>query len=160
LKTYYLALIGGQLFGLDKECVAGVGIRDESKVKPQEEDGKKILPLPDGNFATICDLQTLLVGGEAFRARQSHYLIVTYQGRFTALVMTGKGSLVMVDDTSPSALPPAFIGRSRELISGVLINCTDLILQLNLDALAKVPDWLASRENCKQKELLNNGAGQ
>ena len=110
MKPYFLALIGGQLFGLDKECVVGRGIRDENRVKPLKENGKKFLPLPNGNLAAICDLQPLLGGGAALRARQSHYLIVTYQGRFIALVMTGAGRLVTVDETLPSALPPAFIG--------------------------------------------------
>jgi hypothetical protein len=160
MKTYFLALIGGQLFGLDKECVVGRAICDENKVKPLEKNGKKFLRLVGGNLAVICDLQPLVVGGAPFRARQSHYLVVTCQGRFIALVMNGKGRLVTVDETSPSILPPAFIGISRELIPGVLINCTDLILLLNLEALAQATDWLASRENCKQKEILNYGAGE
>jgi hypothetical protein len=158
MRTYFLALIGGQLFGVDKECVAGVGSRNENKVKPQEENGQKFLPLHGGNLAAICDLQPLLAGGATSHAPQDHYLIVTHRGRFLALVMTGKGRLVTVDDTSPRTLPPAFIGRARELIPGILINCTDLILQLNLDALAKTPDWLARRGNCEQKEIGQYGA--
>lgn len=148
MKPYFLALIGGQLFGLDKDCVAGVGTRDESKVKPIEENGKRYLPLPDGNFALICDLNPQLVGGEGGQTRQSHYLIVTHQGRFMALVMSGKGRLVMMDTSSSRPLPLAFNTLARELIPGVLINCTDLILLLDLDALATVPDRMTIRNNC------------
>lgn len=140
MRTYFLALIGGQWFGLDTECVTNVGIYNESK-----EKGKKELLLPDGNLATVCDLQPLLGGEPASCACPSHYLIITHQGRFIALVMAGKGRFAMVDDTSPRVLPPAFIGIARELIPGAVINCTDVILQLNLEALEKVNDWMASR---------------
>ena len=160
MKAYFLALIGGQLFGLRKESVAGIGTRDERKVKPLEENGKKLLPLPDGNFALICDLLPLLGGGEGGHARQSHYLIVTHQGQLIALVMSGKGRLVMMDASSPSPLPLAFNAQARELIPGVLINCTDLILLLDLDALATVPDRMASQNSYDQKVLLENGAGE
>ncbi len=159
MKAYFLALIGGQLFGLRKESVAGIGTRDESKVKPLEENGKKLLPLPDGNFALICDLLPLM-GGEGGHARQSHYLIVTHQGQLIALVMSGKGRLVMMEASSPSPLPLAFNALARDLIPGVLINCTDLILLLDLDALAAVPSRMASRSSYDQKVLLENGAGE
>lgn len=146
MKAYFLALIGGQLFAVDKECVAGVGIRNESKGKLLEEKGRKFLPLPDGNLAAIYDLQPPLGERAALPARQSHYLIVSHQGRFMALVMTGKGRLAMVDETMPSALPPAFSGFPRELVPGVLVNCADLILLLNLDVLAKGSDGAVSGE--------------
>lgn len=146
MKTYFLAVIGGQLYGVDKASVAGVGVRNQSKVQPLGENGQQFLPLPDGNLAAICDLQSSPAGGEPFRVPQSHYLIVTHQGRYLALVMTGKGRLVMADETGALALPPAFSGLSKALIAGVLVNCNDMILQLNLDVLVSLPDWAASRE--------------
>jgi hypothetical protein len=146
MKTYFLAVIGGQLFGLAKESVAGVGVRNHSKVPPMEENSQQFLPLPDGNQAAILDLQSSMAGGETFRAPQSHYLIVNHQGQYLALVMTGKGRLVMVDDTGVQALPPAFSGPSKTIIAGVLVNCNDLILQIDLDGLINMPAWAASRE--------------
>jgi len=146
MKTYFLAVIGGQLFGVAKESVAGVGVRSQSKVPPIEGNGQQFLPLPDGNQAAIIDLQPCMAVGKTFRAPQSHYLIVNHQGRHLALVMTGKGRLVMVDDTGTQALPPAFSGLSKTIVAGVLVNCNDLILQIDLDELIKMPDWAASRE--------------
>ncbi len=146
MKTYFLAVIGGQLFGVAKESVAGVGVRSQSKVPPIEENGQQFLPLPDGNLAAIIDLQPCMAGGETFLAPQSHYLIVNHQGRYLALVMTGKGRLVMVDDSGAQTLPPAFSGLLNTIIAGVLVNCNDLILQIDLDGLTKMPDLAASRE--------------
>lgn len=146
MKNYFLALIGGQLFALDKECVAGIGIHNDNRVKLLEDKGKKFLPLPDGNQAMVCDLQQVMPGGESHRSKQSHYLIVTHEGRFVALLMTGKGRLFMAEEAEQIPLPPAFIGISRKLVSGVLVNCNDLILLMNAHSLLKTPDWVAGWE--------------
>lgn len=146
MKTYFLAVIGDQLFGVDRASVAGVGVRPPRRVAPLEENDQQFLPLPDGNLAAIRDLRPSLGGGAGPRAPQSHFLVISHQGRHLALVMTGKGRLVMVDESGVRSLPPAFTGRSREMIAGVLVNGKDLILILNLDALVQGPDWAASRE--------------
>lgn len=146
MKTYFLAVIGGQLFGVDRESVAGVGVRSPGRMASLTENSQQFLPLPDGNLAAICDLQPSLAGGEPLSAPPSHYLVITHQGRYLALVMTDKGRLVMVDERRAGSLPPAFTGRSREMIAGVLLNGNDLIFILNLDALLQGPDWAASRE--------------
>ena len=146
MKTFFLAQIGRQFFGLTKECVAGVGVRND-KVKPLEEDGKKFLSLPNGSQAVICDLQSFMGGGEAsLHAKQNHYLIINHQKRFMALAMTGKGRIVTADETASRPLPSVFTGMSRELIPGVLINCMDLILLVDLEALLNVPDWTVRQQ--------------
>ena len=66
----------------------------------------------------------------------------------------------MMDASSPSPLPLAFNPLARGLIPGVLTNCNDLILLLDLDVLATVPDRMASRNSYDQKVLLENGAGE
>lgn len=149
MKPLFLAQIGRQLFGLTKECVAGVGTRNDSKVKPLEENGKKYLPLSHGNQAMICDLLPLMAMDEeaSLRAKHSHYLILNHHQRFIALAMTGKGRLVMADAAAARPLPPAFTGISRTLIPNVLANCTDLILLVDMDALLSVPDWVRSVKN-------------
>ena len=148
MKDYFLALIGGQLFALGKDNVAGIGIHNDSRAKLLEDKGKKYLPLPDGNQAIFCDLQQVMPGGEARRSKQSHYLIVTHEGQYLALLMTGKGRLFMADETEQRPLPPALTWVSRKLISGILVNCNDLILLLNAPSLLKAPEWVASRECC------------
>lgn len=40
----------------------------------------------------------------------------------------------MADVAAASPLPPAFTGHSRNLIPGVLVNCMDLILLVDLKA--------------------------
>lgn len=148
IKNYFLALIGGQLFALGKDSVAGIGIHNDSRAKLLEDKGRKFLPLPDGNQAIFCDLQQVMPGGESRRSKQSHYLIVTHEGQYVALLMTGKGRLFMADETKQCSLPPALTGVARELISGVLVNCHDLILLLNAPSLLKAPEWVASGQCC------------
>lgn len=139
MTAYFLALIGGQLFAVDKERVIGVGVRDEARVKPLEDEGRKFLPLANSDMALICDLlpHMPLQRGQA---RCTHYLLVRQQGLFMALPMLGKGRLVQIDDAARQSLPPAFTGMERRLIQSVLVNCRDIILMLDLDALAEVSD--------------------
>lgn len=140
MNTFFLAQIGGNLFGLKKECVVGVGVRDDERVKPVEVDGLRCLPLPSGDQAVVCNLQEIFPHGEGNRhAAQGYYLIVTHQGRFMAMPMTGKGRLVMAQGTDAHPLPPAFTGQARRLTSGVLVNCNDLILLMNMDVLLSLP---------------------
>jgi hypothetical protein len=136
MKTLFLIQIGRQLLAIDKECVVGVGVRDDDKVKPVEENGKTYLPLPHGNRAIICDLPTLMNGRESLPiSKRGHYLIVAHDENLMALTMSGKGRIVMADVAAALPLPPAFIGKSRNLIPGALINCSDLILLLDLHSL-------------------------
>lgn len=136
MKTLFLMQIGRQLFAVDKECVVGVGVRDDEKVKPVEENGKTYLPLPHGNRAIICDLPALVNGSESSStSKRGHYLIVAHEENLMALTMSGKGRIVMADVAGALPLPPAFTGKSRELIPGALINCSDLILLLDLHSL-------------------------
>lgn len=158
MKDYFLALIGGQLFALDKGCVAGIGIHNESRGKLLEEKGKKFLPLPDGNQAVLCDFQQVMPSGDSRRSKESHFLIVTVQGRFVALGMSGKGRLFMADEGGLCPLPPAFNGIARELVSGILLNCNDLITVLNASALLKTPDWIATETGADSSEVLKRGA--
>ena len=157
MKDYFLALIGGQLFALDKGCVAGIGIHNESRGKLLEENGKKFLPLPDGNQAILCDLQQVMPGNDSHRSKQSHYLIITVQGRFVALSMSGKGRLFMADEGELRPLPPAFTGIAREWVFGVLVNCNDLILVMNASALLKPPDGITTETGAAPVKALKRG---
>jgi len=144
MKTLFLMQIGRQLFAIDKECVVGVGAQDDGKVKPVEENGKKYLPLPHGNRAVICDVQALMTGAEAsLSSKRGNYLIVAHEETLMALTMSGKGRIVMADVAAALPLPPAFTGKSRDLIPGALINCTDLILLVDLKVLLDSTDWVA-----------------
>ena len=49
MNTFFLAQIGGNLIGLKKESVVGVGVRNEERVKPIEMDGLRCLLLPGGD---------------------------------------------------------------------------------------------------------------
>ena len=141
MTTFLLAQIGGQLFGFAKECVAGVGVRNDAKVKPLEENGEKFLPLADGSRAIICDMQSFAGGGKTpLPSRKGNYLIINHQGGFIAMPMAGRGRIVMLDETASLPLPPAFTGKSRQLIPGALINCTDLILLVDLDVLSELSE--------------------
>ena len=143
MTAYFLALIGGQLFAVDKERVVGVGTRDESKVKPLEDEGRKFLPLANSDMALIWDLLPHMPLQKG-QPRCTHYLLVRQQGLFMALPMLGKGRLVQADDTARQSLPPAFTGMDRRLIHSVLVNCRDIILMLDLDTLAEVSDETAT----------------
>lgn len=139
MTAYFLALIGGQLFAVDKEHVVGVGAHDETKVRPLEDEGRRFLPLANNDMALICDLLPHMPFQRG-PARWTHYLIVRQQGLFMALPMQGRGRLVQVDEKARQSLPPAFTGMARRLIQGVLVNCRDIILILDLDTLAEVSD--------------------
>jgi hypothetical protein len=144
MKTLFLMQIGRQLFAIDKECVVGVGAQDDGRVKPVEENGKKYLPLPHGNRAVICDVQALMTGAESsLLSKRGNYLIVAHEENLMALTMSGKGRIVMADITAALPLPPAFTGKSRDLIPGALINCTDLILLVDLKVLLDSTNWVA-----------------
>jgi hypothetical protein len=145
MKSFYLAQIEGQLFGLDKDCVAGVGVRNDTKLKPQQKNGRKVLPLANGAEAVICDLQSFLAQGRRVQPRQEYSLIIKHEDRFMALTMTGRGRLVMMDEKDARMLPPAFSDRSRRLLQGVLINCADLVFLLDLDALMELPEHAISQ---------------
>lgn len=141
MKTLFLMQIGRQLFAIDKECVVGVGTQDDGRVKPVEENGKKYLPLPHGNRAVICDVQALMTGTESsLSSGRGNYLIVAYEENLMALTMSGKGRIVMADVAAALPLPQAFTGKSRDLIPGALINCTDLFLLVDLKALLEATD--------------------
>jgi hypothetical protein len=140
VNTFFLAQIGGNLIGLKKESVVGVGVRNEERVKPIEMDGLRCLLLPGGDHAAICDLQEMFADGEVNRhAAQGYYLIVSHQGQFMAVPMTGKGRLVMARETDALPLPPAFSAQARRLVSGVLVNCNNFILLMNMDVLLGLP---------------------
>ena len=142
MKTLFMAQIGRQFFAVDKEWVAGVGIRNDDKIKPVEENGKVYLPLPHGNRAVICDVQALMSGStNSLPSKRGYYLIVAHEEHFMALTMSGKGRIVMADVSTAAPLPSAFNGKSRDIISGVLVNCTDLILLVDLKALLAATDW-------------------
>jgi|GEM_PF-1329219 len=145
MKTLYLAQIGLQFFAVDKECVAGVGRRNDDAVKPVAENGKQYLPLPHGNRAVICDVQALMsgTGGASPARRGGYYLIVAHEDQFMALTMSTKGRIVMADVAAAHPLPPAFTGQSRALIPGVVVNCTDLILLVDLKAVLAAADGTA-----------------
>jgi hypothetical protein len=144
MKTLFLMQIGRQLFAIDKECVVGVGAQDDGRVKPVEENGKKYLPLPHGNRAVICDVQALMTGaGASLSSKRANYLIVAHEENLMALTMSGKGRIVMADVVAALPLPPAFTGKSRDLIPGALINCMDLILLIDLRVLLESTDWVA-----------------
>lgn len=144
MTAYFLALIGGQLFAVDKERVVGVGAHDEAKVKPLEDEGRKFLPLANSDMALICDLLPHMPFFQKGSARWTHYLIIRQQGLFMALPMQSKGRLVQADEKARQSLPPAFTGMARRLIEGVLVNCRDIILILDLDTLAEVSDESAA----------------
>lgn len=140
MKSLFLAQIGGQLFALDKDYVAGVGIRNDAKLKPLQKNGRQVLPLANGNEALICNLQALLPMDKMEYSRQEYYLVIKYQGRFMALTMTGRGRLVMADEKNCQTLPPTFTGSARRLVPGVLINCSDLVFLLDMAVLGELPD--------------------
>jgi len=141
MKTLYLAQIGRQLFAVDKESVAGVGVRDDDTVKPLEENGRQYLPLPHGNRAVICDVQALMAGNRgSLPSRRGYYLIVSHGDNLMALTMSGKGRIIMADVAAARPLPPAFTEQSRNLIPGVLVNCTDLILLVDLKSVLAATD--------------------
>ncbi|MCL1980430.1 MAG: hypothetical protein FWG62_05085 [Proteobacteria bacterium] len=136
MKALYLAQIDRQLFAVDKERVIGVSSCNSGFFKPIEEGGRRYLPLPYGNRAMICDVQSLVTGpgGQAPARQGGHYLIVAADEELMALAMTGKGRIVTADVAAARPLPPAFTGPSRMLVPGVLVNGLDLILLLDLQA--------------------------
>jgi len=146
MKACFLALIGGQLFGLEKHNIAGIGVRDDSRVKPVEKQGRLYLTLPNGEQALICDLFQAIGAEESHKFKRSHYLIVTNEEQFLALAMTGKGRLLTMDVAAQSLLPPAFTGFSRDLVAGVVSNCNDVIVLLNVAALFKAPEYMVESQ--------------
>jgi len=145
MKPLFLAQIGRQLFAVDKENVVGVGVRNDDTIKPVVENGRAYLPLPHGNRAVICDLQTLMTrNGGLLPSKRGYYLIVAHEENLMALTMSGKGRIIMADVAAARPLPPAFARKSRVLIPGVLVNCTDLILLVDLQALLGATDGEAS----------------
>ena len=143
MRAYYLALIGGQIFAIEKERVAGVGVRDENKLKPKEDNGRKFIPLGNADMALVCDLLPHIAGKHG-KISATHYLIISHQGLFMALPMLGRGRLVMADETAIQPLPPAFAGIARKLVPGIVINCMDIIMMVDLDILAEVSDSMDS----------------
>ena len=142
MKTLFMAQIGRQFFAVEKEWVAGVGVRNDEKIKPVTENGKVYLPLPHDNRAVICDVQALLSGStNLLPSKRGYYLIVAHEEHFMALTMSGKGRIVMADMSKAAPLPAAFSGKSRDIIPGVLVNGTDLILLVDLKALLAATDW-------------------
>ena len=145
MKTFHLAQIGEQLFGVAKEHVLGVGTYSADAPRPMEKDGRRYLPLPHGHRVAICDVRALMAGYDkkSLAKPRGHYLIVAHGSQAMALPMSDKGRIVTADITALSPLPPAFTGQSRTLVSGVLTNGADLILLLNpqtvLEATAERP---------------------
>lgn len=147
MKACFLALIGGQLFGLEKHNIAGIGVRDDRRVRPVERQGRLYIALPNGEQALICDLFQAMGVEESRIFKRSHYLIVTNEGQFLALAMTGKGRLLTVDVAAQTLLPPAFTGFSRDLVAGIVPNGNDAIVLLNVAALFKAPDYMLGSQH-------------
>lgn len=142
MKSYYLAMVGGQLLAFKREAVAGVAARGERKRRPPVEHGREVLRLAQDRTALICDLQPFLGGvGEtgADTDPQDHYLIIMHREQYLALIMTGKGRLIMLEEEALLALPPAFSGPARQLVQGVLLNGADVVFLLDSEVLLNLP---------------------
>ncbi|WP_043770040.1 chemotaxis protein CheW [Desulfobulbus propionicus] len=147
MNTFFVIQIEEQLFGLAKEWVAGVGVRNDSKVKPIEENGRKCLPLAHGHRAVICDFRDLLgIGDAASHGKQQFYVILSHHGRFMAVPMSGRGRLVMVNETTVHALPSAFQGQPRKLVPGIVHNGQDAIVLVDVQALMDIANAVACED--------------
>lgn len=142
MKSFFLAQIGGQLFGVERSCVRGVSVGKAGQRAPAERCSGTILPLADGHQAVFCDLRELMAGSADRRDRLESSLILHSDDRFLVLAMSGRGRLAMVDDVACKPLPPAFPDFCRSIVPGALINGRDLVLMLDVPALleAVAPD--------------------
>ncbi|MBM9536453.1 hypothetical protein [Desulfobulbus alkaliphilus] len=144
MNLFFLAMIRGQLFGFEKHAIAGIGVRDASRVQSMKKQGQRYIPLPNEKQALVCDLFKVLDPHGTDDFKQSHYLILTFQDQFLALSMTGKGRLLSMDVNGQLSLPHAFTGFARDLVAGAIPNGKDIILLLHMAALFKVPHHMAA----------------
>ncbi|MDD2463498.1 MAG: hypothetical protein PHI97_05830 [Desulfobulbus sp.] len=138
MTSLFLAPIKGQLIGIDKEWVSGVGA---CKVDPNQSaviNDQKYLRLPSGERALIFDFQGLFENTfNAKREPLKYYLILHYKDRYTAIPIHGRGQWVSVTEPTTATLPPAFTKRAKELIPRIILNGNDIILLPDMDALLR-----------------------
>ncbi|MGE4559455.1 MAG: hypothetical protein AB7E77_04610 [Desulfobulbus sp.] len=136
MTALFLAPIKGQLFGINKEWVAGVGACKIDPHQSAEKNGRKYLRLPTGERTNIFDFQCLL--DKQCSAQQDslkYYLILHYKGEYTAIPIHGRGQWASVTEPTTTPLPPAFARPSKELIPRIIINGNDIILLPDMDTL-------------------------
>ena len=159
MKSFFLAQIGRQLFGVEKSYVRGVSVGKAGKRAPEGRGSGTILPLADGNQAVFCDLYELMSGPVSWRNRQESSLILRSDGRFLVLAMSGRGRMAMVDEAACKPLPPAFPDDCRSLVPKALINGGDLVLMLDVSALldAVAPDRERDNRDESAADLPQDG---
>lgn len=133
MTTWFLAVIGGQLFAFERDRVAGVGARGRRHSGWPTTGGQ--LPLAGGRQALVCDLLALPGMASAGRDGLDHLLVIMVDHLWLALAMSGRGRLATFDETAWQPLPPAFRGAARHLVTGVLPNGADLVLRIDPQAL-------------------------
>lgn len=142
--SLFLAPMKGQLFGFQKELVAGVGGRKNEPNK-SPNNGQKHLRLPSGERAYIFHFRDLLDNRFSVpQAQLHHYLILHYQDSFAALSIDGRGQWATLIEPAFLPLPPCFSQRSRAMIPSTLQNGQDVILMPDMDTLFTL---IASEEN-------------
>ena len=135
MKTFFLAKIANQLFAIDKQSVAGVAIRDLNKTKPILEFNRSYLPFTNGQRALICDMQSVLATQFPLIASLSHYVILTWSGKYYAIPMNDSGRLACIHESSWRSLPPVFATHSRQIVPKMMVNGTTCILMADLAGL-------------------------
>ncbi|MGD9947149.1 MAG: hypothetical protein AB7U29_01570 [Desulfobulbus sp.] len=138
MTALFLAPIKGQLIGIDKKWVSGVGACKVDPSQSAEIVDQKYLRLPSGERALIFDFQRLFENTfTAKRDELKYYLILHYKDRYTAIPIHGRGQWISVTEPTTATLPPAFTKDSKELIPRIILNGNDIILLPDMDALLR-----------------------